>query len=921
MGFILSILIVVILLAGVMFTLNFLNIARMRLKKPLVELREETGLPEYLNSLFKPAEEQLGALGFVRLGCLYRDSFIAHEMSGKWSVLLGQKDESAYAEVTLTAIQAEMPGYEVSFATIFTDDVMVQTLNCRKHGLFVEVPKVLFVDPCVPTIEQQWQAHRQKVAEVRRGKTPFPLWTLLYVARQQLSGEQMIEEADAQGVARPTTEGEYAFNLRHALPLAWKLITGLYRMAPVQRLKRKKADAAGETVPVEVEVESFLRVQSIAKKKPLGRLGKTVILLASVMLFAVSMGITLSFRSVLLLLAVVMFHELGHFLGMYFCGYRNLQVMFVPFLGALAYGEEHRAKPFQRVIVLLLGPLPGLILGAAGIAVNAHLHADWLRELTLFLLTLNLFNLLPIMPLDGGQLVQVLLFQRFPRIQSLFHILSTLLLGTWALISDDAVLRTLAILMGLSIPLQWRQGRALAWMKKGLADFREDERQRLAHFFSVLRDKPFARMPFQKKMVIVKTAERELLMGTASWRLTLATLCLYGLAVIGPFAVIIGTGPLRLGAPATAAESRPQPADWDAKIERAATPTERYSLLIQAGEWWEEEAPDRAAGYYEKAGELARTFGDNDIRVAKSCLALATVVEMPRAGALLEQALKIQEQKLGASHPDLALTLQRLADVSPPAAALPHLERRLAILEQTKEGTSPEVVTTLRQLVVLYDSEQRDREAERTVLHCRELLLKNPGQAGLEPIQRDFAIYYAMHDRLDEAAKLLQEPLAQTTGYRTGQLKEELGWVYLAQGKGDDAVKVLEETLAEQRAAQKTTVSRQSLGLVNYLLVKIMQPAVRKQYSEETGASLRDVRLLVDLAVVALALERTDQARGRFQEAQQLIKTFGNGTGIESILRIAPGPGGETTEGTDFLQSWTQKKILARKQVLAQFQR
>jgi hypothetical protein len=226
MEFVLTLVGVVVALVVIMFVLHIRNIAGIRLKKPTIELRPDTELPDYLNELFKPAETQLRTLGFERLQYLYRDSFISHGMSGKWSVLFGHKEESAYAEVTMTTVPAEMPGYEISFATIFTDDFLLQTLNCRKHALFVDIPKAIIIDPYVSVIAEQWRAHCEKSSELRQNKKAFPLWPLLFVARQQLSGEQMIEAAYAKGIVRATLDGEYAFRLLRAIPIAWKLMVG-----------------------------------------------------------------------------------------------------------------------------------------------------------------------------------------------------------------------------------------------------------------------------------------------------------------------------------------------------------------------------------------------------------------------------------------------------------------------------------------------------------------------------------------------------------------------------------------------------------------------------------------------------------------------------------------------------------------------
>jgi stage IV sporulation protein FB len=116
-------------------------------------------------------------------------------------------------------------------------------------------------------------------------------------------------------------------------------------------------------------------------------------------------------RSILLLLLVIIVHEGGHYLAMRTLGYRDIKLFFIPFFGALISGNYEGITPFRRALMILAGPLPGIMAGAACLLwVDVELHPLIHRSGLLFLL-LNLFNLLPVKPLDGGQL----LFTAFPR--------------------------------------------------------------------------------------------------------------------------------------------------------------------------------------------------------------------------------------------------------------------------------------------------------------------------------------------------------------------------------------------------------------------------------------------------------------------------------------------------------------------------
>jgi hypothetical protein len=65
----------------------------------------------------------------------------------------------------------------------------------------------------------------------------------------------------------------------------------------------------------------------------------------------------------LILTAVVIFHELGHFLAMKAFHYKELGIFFIPLLGAYASGTKREVSQKQSAIILLAGPLPGIIVG------------------------------------------------------------------------------------------------------------------------------------------------------------------------------------------------------------------------------------------------------------------------------------------------------------------------------------------------------------------------------------------------------------------------------------------------------------------------------------------------------------------------------------------------------------------------------
>jgi Zn-dependent protease len=158
------------------------------------------------------------------------------------------------------------------------------------------------------------------------------------------------------------------------------------------------------------------------------------------------------------LLLVIFIHELGHYAAMKWFGYRNVKLLFIPFFGGVVIGEKVPAPAWQQLVMLLLGPLPGIALAVGLFAALRPTPESWLETLVFGLLGVNALNLLPLVPLDGGRVVEILLFARHPVLTIAFRVLAVLgLVGlTWAL--SAWILLLPAALVALGIPAAYRFG-------------------------------------------------------------------------------------------------------------------------------------------------------------------------------------------------------------------------------------------------------------------------------------------------------------------------------------------------------------------------------------------------------------------------------------------------------------------------------
>lgn len=129
-------------------------------------------------------------------------------------------------------------------------------------------------------------------------------------------------------------------------------------------------------------------------------------------------------QSVLIFAVCLLVHELGHFIAMRVFNYQDTKIFFVPFLGALTVGTKEEVSQKQQLIILLAGPVPGIFMGFVLYYLGAYYANALLSKSGLVFMIVNLLNLLPIYPLDGGRIVDTLYFGKNKIISKAFVMVS-----------------------------------------------------------------------------------------------------------------------------------------------------------------------------------------------------------------------------------------------------------------------------------------------------------------------------------------------------------------------------------------------------------------------------------------------------------------------------------------------------------------
>lgn len=146
---------------------------------------------------------------------------------------------------------------------------------------------------------------------------------------------------------------------------------------------------------------------------------------------------------------LILVHELGHVLELRRQGVKASAPLFIPFLGAVIGMRELPDDAWKEAKVALAGPLLGSVGAAAFWIAGEATGSDFLVALAFVGFFLNLFNLVPITPLDGGRAAGAL--------HPALWFLGLLMMVGLLVVRPNPVLVMIVVLGGLDLWRRWRE--------------------------------------------------------------------------------------------------------------------------------------------------------------------------------------------------------------------------------------------------------------------------------------------------------------------------------------------------------------------------------------------------------------------------------------------------------------------------------
>lgn len=822
------------------------------IKRPVREgqctIVDEASIPTELISIFAAGQQEL-----VNLGFNYSHTEVVVEHTPIFCQIYLHPETNTFATVTPSILLGWVKPFKVVFTNLFEGQIVITT-DCLANFYPPLPTQYLIVDPYAADLLQQWQKHCQTIAQYQ-DKVSLATPDAYLIYRDTFSQDAIMYRVGLGWLVSTPTPKVWRYSALGAGKMTWRILSGNPKIIKaIKHQQQAKAPNPSQTgqdqASVTADVEAFERVvQAEQTTTSNSWMVKTLLFVGSVLLFAVTFGLTLSWKTMLILLGVLFIHELGHLAGMMLFGYRDRQILFIPFLGAVTVGKKDNATTLEKVTIYLLGPVPGVILGFISMYLYFTTERAIFYEVGILAIIVNYLNLLPVLPLDGGRVVEALIFIRFPRLKFFFMLFNVGVLLMAGMFIKDKILLFLGISFAISLPAQWRIATAGHAVRQQLPRdaSRKDLLKTIFHTFS---QPQFKHLMSGDRVALAKLILTDLSGSLPNFKTVMLGLTIYVLALVLPFGVTLlgavkyvsthgGTSYL------TALMNRrakPKEPNWAAQLQTATTNEAKWKIYMEAGKWNQGQYDiEKAANYFKLALNMANSFEKKDLRYADTVQALlvtdfnATDQEEYSQKAIerIEQAYDpynsriadILELRINFSDEDedeeediegIEENRENREKVDSLARDRARQDLEQAVVIREKNNQPEKLAEDLARLATIY---QRTNQIDKAIDAAKKVLAFYDTNKTVEVTRISGESLFLAELYLTKGDKAQAEQLLQTkiTKYKGATSKDSLnvvslqtclGWVYADKQDWAAAKTLFQEVLAERQQSQASMLAQ-----------------------------------------------------------------------------------------------------------------
>ncbi len=460
-----ALLVALLLFAGAASAMVLVQMRRLRVVEPQVQPLLPQQVPEDTKERLAPGLDLLLSLGFAQpVAQRTVSQLLAGQLVDQFQLTLTHPKVPAAAFLTTTVLPDGPRQWTIHFVSRTREGHTLLTRNRASITGPLPLRDVTTHDVWLPDWPAVWKAHVAAMRVMAPRPAQWSGMTSEAWSRASADADRAsFQVRQMHGQLVWAGDGGYRISARWALSMlgrAWMVAHHTWRPMAADRL------AASKKVPPSLSA-MVAAYEQHSRRHPSGGWSagaKWLLFFASAAVAALSFGLNMDLQALAALLLVLLVHEGGHFLAMRQAGYQDLKVFFLPFLGAAVSGRHEQPTVRQELTVLFAGPLPGLVLGLVALLyVPADVLGEFGHACALLAVILNAFNLLPIHPLDGGKIFEILLLSRWPGLAFAGRVLGVLGLGALAWTMKGAlaqgVMLGFVFLMALGLPQHWREAR------------------------------------------------------------------------------------------------------------------------------------------------------------------------------------------------------------------------------------------------------------------------------------------------------------------------------------------------------------------------------------------------------------------------------------------------------------------------------
>ena len=438
--------------------IQFLTLLYYKFRIPTYTSIDRKEIGEEIESIIKPLEDFLLSKGFVYQSMLLHDGWLLGGDQNYYTLYYYDKEKSIHAYIETQPYRGALQSSKISYKTIYESTRECITVDGLDYGYPTIPDDTYLFDHYLGNNESVYEAHLKdrEIQEEVIGRGAFTPEELQH--HKEMIDAHYSKTYEQEGYTRSTSYG-YRFTPSIKLWIFSKKMVKKHKhyskvlMQSAYEGDHKREEEEGDRKS-KSEINSLL-MQLSSLDKPRGESNKMVWFVGSIIVFAILFGfLGFSLLEIGMLVVVLLIHELGHFLAMRYFGYRDTNILFMPF-GAATMGRKAKKSAFEEYIILLAGPLPGIIISVIFfMAMMMNIlpqENEIILQYVMFSFIINYLNLLPIYPLDGGRITQILLLLRYPRAQFYFYVVSFVVVALAALLAQDFILLIFVVVVGLGL--------------------------------------------------------------------------------------------------------------------------------------------------------------------------------------------------------------------------------------------------------------------------------------------------------------------------------------------------------------------------------------------------------------------------------------------------------------------------------------